>query len=209
MTERSSARAIANASGVVAAWGPPTRRSGQVPRPGRLERAKQASLDLAREGGYDAVTMPRVAERSGISRANLYQHFVSKDHLLAAAFGDVAEERLGVPTGRALSARTASARVLAYFDQAIERSIAEPQLIDAYVRAYMRAPNDVIDAIPDVFIARLEQVLGDAVPNRSEVALVLELVYSTLIAAVVGRGAPVERMRADLKTAVKVVLRGA
>ena len=34
----------------------------------------------------------------------------------------------------------------------------------------------------------------------------LELVFSTLITAVVGRGAPVERMRSDLRTAVKVVL---
>ena len=75
-------------------WGPSARRSQQIPRPGRLERAKQAALELALEGGYDAVTMPRVAERSGVSRANLYQHFVSKDHLLAEAFGDIAEETI-------------------------------------------------------------------------------------------------------------------
>jgi AcrR family transcriptional regulator len=208
MSERGT-RAERAASEEAPTWGPPPRRSQQIARPGRLERAKQAALDLAREGGYDAVTMPRVAERSGISRANLYQHFVSKDHLLAAAFGDVAEERLGMPTGRALNARTASERVLAYFDQAIERSIAEPQVIDAYVRAYTRAPNDVIDSIPDVFATRLELVLGPSVPDCSEIAHVLELVYSTLISAVVGRGAPVDRMREDLRTAVKVVLRGA
>ena len=187
-------------------WGPPPPRSGQVPRPGRLERAKQAALELAREGGYDAVTMPRVAERSGVSRANLYQHFVSKDHLLAAAFGDIAEETIGVPIGRALRAPTAGGRVLAYFDQAIDRSVAQPQLIDAYVRAFARAPNDVIDAIPNVLAARLEQVLGSSIRNRAEIALVLELVYSTLISAVVGRGAPVQKMRADLRTAVKVIL---
>jgi AcrR family transcriptional regulator len=188
------------------AWGPPLRPEPPVARPGRLERAKRAALDLAREGGYDAVTMPRVADRSGVSRANLYQHFVSKDHLLAAAFGDIAEDNIGKPRGRALTAPTAGERVLAYFDQAIERSIRNPQLIDAYVRAVMRAPNDVIEAIPNVFEARLEQVLGPRVRNRAEIARVLELVYSTLISAVVGRGAPVEQMRADLRTAVKVVL---
>ena len=67
-------------------------------------------------------------------------------------------------------------------------------------------PNDVIDAIPNVLAARLEQVLGPSIRNRAEVALVLELVYSTLISAVVGRGAQVETMRADLRTAVKVIL---
>ena len=175
-------------------------------RPGRLERAKQAALDLAGEGGYDAVTMRRVAERSGMSRANLYQHFVSKDHLLASAFGDIADENIGVPAARALTAPTAGERVLAYFDQAIDRSLQNPQRVDAYVRAVMRAPNDVIEAIPNVFEARIEQVLGPSIRNRTEVARVLEIVYSTLIAAVVGRGAPVESMRADLRTAVKVVL---
>ena len=187
-------------------WGPPSRANQPTPRRGRLERAKQAALDLATEGGYDAVTMPRIAERSGVSRANLYQHFVSKDHLLAAAFGDIADDTISRPEGRALTASSAGERVLAFFDQAIERSIASPQLIDAYVRAYSRAPNEVIEAIPDVFVERLEHVLGPSIRDRRDVALVLELVYSTLITAVVGRGAPVERMRADLRTAVKVTL---
>ena len=189
-----------------AEWGPPVRPNQPTARPGRLERAKEAALDLAREGGYDAVTMSRVAERSGVSRANLYQHFVSKDHLLASAFGDIAEVNIGVPTGRALTAPTAGERVLAYFDQAIERSVRNPQRIDAYVRAVMLAPNDVIEAIPNVLEARVEQVLGPSIRDRHEIARVLVLVYSTLISAVVGRGAPVESMRADLRTAVKVVL---
>ena len=111
-----------------------------------------------------------------------------------------------MPTGRAKTAATAGERVLAYFDQAIERSQAQPQLIDAYVRAFARAPNDVIDAIPNVLAARIEEVLGPSIRNRADVALVLELVYSTLVSAVVGRGAPVDRMRADLRTAVKVIL---
>jgi AcrR family transcriptional regulator len=185
---------------------PPSRAHRQIARPGRLERAKRAALELAREGGYDAVTMPRVAARSGVSRANLYQHFVSKDHLLAAAFGDIAEDVISRPNTHALTAPTAGERALAFFDQAIDRSLSYPQFIDAYVRAYARAPNDVIEAIPNIFAARLEQVLGPSVPNRAEVALVLELVFSTLITAVVGRGAPVERMRADLRTAVDLVL---
>jgi AcrR family transcriptional regulator len=189
-----------------AGWGPQMRSRRQTPRRGRLERAKEAALDLAREGGYDAVTMAAVAARSGVSRANLYQHFVSKDHLLAAAYGDIVEEAIGVPAGRALAAPTAGERVLAYFDQAIERSQAQPRLIDAYVRAFARAPNEVIDAIPNVLARRIEEVLGPSIRNRADVARVLELVYSTLISSVVGRGAPVERMRADLRTAVKVIL---
>jgi AcrR family transcriptional regulator len=187
-------------------WGPPTPRTTQAARPGRLERAKQAALELAREGGYDAVTMARVAERSGVSRANLYQHFVSKDHLLAAAVGDTAEETVSRPTGRALDAPTAGERVLAFFDQAITRSAAQPRLFDAHVRALTHAPNEVVEALPNVLGSRLEQVLGADIPDRRDVARVLQLVYSALISAVVGRGAPVEWMRAELRAAVKVVV---
>jgi hypothetical protein len=60
--------------------------------------------------------------------------------------------------------------------------------------------------IPNVLEARVEQVLGPSIRNRHEIARVLVLVYSTLISAVVGRGAPVESMRTDLRTAVKVLL---
>jgi len=38
----------------VSSWGPSPRRSQQIARPGRLERAKQVALELALEGGYDA-----------------------------------------------------------------------------------------------------------------------------------------------------------
>ena len=43
----------------------------------------EAARALARGGGYAAVTMQGVAERSGVGRATLYRYFASKDHLLA------------------------------------------------------------------------------------------------------------------------------
>ena len=56
-------------------WGPTVPARRRVARPGRMERAKAAALSLAREGGYDAVTMPRVAAVSGRFDAahDLYQ----------------------------------------------------------------------------------------------------------------------------------------
>ena len=52
----------------------------QAARRGAVVGAARA---LAREGGYAAVTMQSVAERSGVGRATLYRYFASKDHLLA------------------------------------------------------------------------------------------------------------------------------
>ncbi|MBW2232553.1 MAG: TetR/AcrR family transcriptional regulator [Deltaproteobacteria bacterium] len=50
---------------------------------GRLERLREATRELAREGGYAAVTMRAVAERAHVGPATVYRYFSSKDHLIA------------------------------------------------------------------------------------------------------------------------------
>src|SRR5260370_17479575 len=43
------------------------------------------AIELATEGGYDAVAMPEVAKRAGMSTAKAYQHIGTKDQLLVEA----------------------------------------------------------------------------------------------------------------------------
>jgi AcrR family transcriptional regulator len=50
----------------------------------RRERIIRAALDLAAEGGYDAVQMRDVAGRADVALGTIYHYFSSKDHLLAA-----------------------------------------------------------------------------------------------------------------------------
>ncbi len=49
----------------------------------RLERLRTATRELAREGGYAAVTMRAVARRADVGLATVYRYFSSKDHLIA------------------------------------------------------------------------------------------------------------------------------
>src|SRR3954447_24187877 len=51
----------------------------------RRQRVIRAALDLAAEGGYDAVQMRDVAQRGQVALGTIYRYFSSKDHLLAAA----------------------------------------------------------------------------------------------------------------------------
>ena len=44
-------------------------------------------MELAAEGGYDAVQMREVAERADVALGTLYRYFPSKVHLLVAAMG--------------------------------------------------------------------------------------------------------------------------
>jgi AcrR family transcriptional regulator len=57
----------------------------------RRERMITTVLDLAAEGGYDAVQMREVAERAGVALGTLYRYFPSKVHLLVCALADKLE----------------------------------------------------------------------------------------------------------------------
>lgn len=63
-------------------WAP----AEQVQRKPRLnlsaERIVSAAIDLADNGGLDAVSMARVADRLGFTTMSLYRHVASKDELL-------------------------------------------------------------------------------------------------------------------------------
>jgi AcrR family transcriptional regulator len=50
----------------------------------RRERIIRAALELAADGGYDAVQMRDVAARADVALGTIYHYFSSKDHLLAA-----------------------------------------------------------------------------------------------------------------------------
>lgn len=52
----------------------------------RRQRILDSTLELAAEGGYDAVQMREAAARAGVSLGTLYRYFRSKDALLAAAW---------------------------------------------------------------------------------------------------------------------------
>ena len=50
----------------------------------RRERILDAAMELATEGGYDAVQMREVGTEAGVALGTIYRYFSSKDDLLAA-----------------------------------------------------------------------------------------------------------------------------
>ena len=84
------------ADGQTCADGPLRRRTPHAPRRARAETAArrrrllEAAVELATEGGYDAVQMRDVAARAQVALGTLYRHYSSKDQLLLAALADQA-----------------------------------------------------------------------------------------------------------------------
>ena len=71
---------------------------GTAPRPLRADaRASRAALlqaarELLAELGPEGLTVVAVAQRAGLNRSTAYQHFRSREDLLAAVLGAIAEE---------------------------------------------------------------------------------------------------------------------
>ncbi len=60
------------------------RRGGRLPRGERREQLLEAASDLFVDRGYHAAGMDEIAERAGVSKPVLYQHFASKLDLYLA-----------------------------------------------------------------------------------------------------------------------------
>jgi AcrR family transcriptional regulator len=161
----------------------------------RRSAVVDAAGTLAREGGYAAVTMQSVAERSGVARATLYRYFASKDHLLAEvvlAWGaDLSTELQSRPL-RATAAAERVAEVLLHVLAAAE---AEPHLTSAVLAAATSADPEAVRAgqeLGAVMQRYLDVALGESAdPERGELAqLVGHVLFSALVHMTSGRLAP-------------------
>ena len=63
----------------------------------RRKRILDATIDLASQGGFDAVQMRAVADRAEVALGTLYRYFPSKIHLLVSALGRDIEGAGGRP----------------------------------------------------------------------------------------------------------------
>ena len=72
---------------------------------GRRDLVVAAATELADAGGYDAVVMKAVADRSGVALATIYRWFASKDHLLTEVLLVWGAELSRVPHRRSAARR--------------------------------------------------------------------------------------------------------
>jgi TetR/AcrR family transcriptional regulator, cholesterol catabolism regulator len=131
----------------------------------RKQRLIAAAVDLAGEGGYDAVQMRDVASRAEVALGTLYRHYASKDELLLAALAlQVAQLRDRLvqrpPRGDTPAARVSD--VLRRATRALER---EPNVMKAMLCAM--ASNEP-DAIPvkNEIDTTLRAIIADAIDGQ-------------------------------------------
>jgi AcrR family transcriptional regulator len=154
-----------------------------------------AARALARDGGYAAVTMQAVAERSSVGRATLYRYFASKDHLLAEVVLAWGAELTGSLRQRDLGTQAPAERVAEVLLFVLEAARAEPQLTSAVLTAATSPEPEAVRAglrLGSVIGSYLGVALGDAAESdRDERAqLIGHVFFSALVHMTSGRLAP-------------------
>lgn len=167
----------------------PVRR--RLPAAERRKLILEAALDVFAAGGYQETTLDDVAEKAGVSKALIYEHFPSKRDL----YKEILETWVGELLGRVLSAATAAGersedRLVAGLDGLLvfveERRDAWRLLIRH------RAADDVSETFDRLFeeVARIigammaPEMPKSSMPEGAEFDLVLDAMSRQLIGSV-------------------------
>ena len=152
----------------------------------RRSRVIDAAMDLASEGGYDAVQMRDVAARAQVALGTIYRYFSSKDHLLAACQVELWRAQVDRLTQRPPEGDTPGDRVTAFLARAMRGASSEPERTAALITA-SSAPDPAVRDCQLEIMAMIDGVLADAMGDidpdrRDRIAITLrQLWFSWLL----------------------------
>jgi AcrR family transcriptional regulator len=180
----------------------------------RRERILDAAMDLATDGGWDAVQMREVAERAEVALGTLYRYFPSKVHLLVSVLGRTfielhdsvqVDRGIGTPQERVY-------RVVAVMTRYLAR---HRRLSGAMVRALMTADAGAareVESVGDLlvgFIASATHEPGEAPDDRDTlVAHIIGKVWLTDVVTLLSGRMTVSQVLEDLESTISLVMSG-
>ncbi|KAA1429144.1 TetR family transcriptional regulator [Nocardioides antri] len=191
--------------------------AGSAAQRDRRKRILDATYELAKEGGFDAVQMRAVAEQADVALGTLYRYFPSKIHLLVSALDrefEDAKERL---SNREIPGENAGERVLYVLKRLTRGMQGDPKLTEALTRAFMFADASVANEIHAVGMSMTSIVthaMHGTVPDSETITeedvvlarVIGDVWLSALMAWVTGRSTAPETA-AHMETAVRLILR--
>jgi TetR/AcrR family transcriptional regulator, cholesterol catabolism regulator len=196
-----------------AATGASSTRTPPASQRARRERILDAAVELAGEGGFDAVQMREVAERADVALGTLYRYFPSKVHLLVSAMGRTfraLQDSVQVGDDPGSTPEERVYRVVA----AVTRYLAKNRrLSGAMIRALMMADADAgkeVDAVSDLmvgFITTASQGSGSTPTERDAlVAHIIGKVWLTDVLTLLSRRMTVSAVLDDLEATIALVM---
>ena len=152
-----------------------------------------SAKELASEGGYEAVQMRSVADRSGVALGTVYRYFPSKNHLLVVALVLEFEGAARRFAEAELPGDTPHDRIMVVFRASVAQLEENPRLYDALVRATMFADASSapeLDHLGYVLTDLFARAAGiDAVTEEvlNAVHIIADVWMSTLVSWAAGR----------------------
>jgi AcrR family transcriptional regulator len=151
----------------------------------RRSRVVEAALELAGEGGYDAVQMRDVATRAQVALGTIYRYFSSKDQLLAAALvqwsGDI-ERKLTQRPPRGDTAADRVVDVLRRTSRVMERN---PTLTAALVTA-IASPDPAVRECQNDVDKIMRTLVSDALHDVDDADGVMRVLSQVWFASLIG-----------------------
>ena len=178
----------------------------------RRERVVHAALELAAEGGYDAVQMREVAATAQVALGTIYRYFSSKDHLLAAAMADwtgALQTRLLHAPPRGATPTDQLVDILRRACRNLER---EPRLTAALITSLSSSDEGVAECTHEVE-RHMTEITGSVLDGMDPEfcagvnAVLRHVWYSTLLSWAHGR-TDIAQVGKELERAARLLLAG-
>lgn len=190
---------------------PPSPPASQL---ARRERILDAAVELAEEGGYEAVQMREVAERAEVALGTLYRYFPSKTHLLVSALGRTFVELQS--SVRVTSSGTPDERVYRVVAAVTRYLDRHRRLSGALVRALMSADaaaGPEVDAVSDRLVGFIASATGvESDPEAAEraqlVAHTIGKVWLVDVVTLLSGRMTASAMLEDLQQTIRLVMSG-
>ena len=184
----------------------------------RARRIVETAVELAEEGGFEAVRLRDVASRAGVALGTLYRHFRSKEDLLMAALSLEAEALVRQMKHHPAKGATPEERLTAYFTAATRTLCRKPKLARAVLRAGASGEPELTeklrrfhDACAEMAIAALRgKPLGVEKPTPLEMtisSILHQVWFAALLAWMGGLHTQSEVVR-EVRAAAEFVIRG-
>lgn len=178
----------------------------------RRERILDAAIELASDGGYDAVQMREVADRAEVALGTLYRYFPSKDHLLVSAMGRTFVELQD--SVQPVSGKSTPEERVYRIVAAVTRYLAKNRrLSGAMIRALVIADADAgreVEAVGDLmvgFIAAASHEPGETPTERDAlIAHIIGKVWLTDVLTLLTRRMTVSQVLEDLEATIALVM---
>jgi len=156
----------------------------------RARRIVETAMELAEQGGFEAVRLRDVAEQAGVALGTLYRRFHSKEDLLVAALEREADELEQRILSRPPRGDTPEERLTAFFAMGTRGLCRRPNLTRAILRAMTSGDPEIAGKVSS-FHDRMTRLITSALrgsdgggglgapPSEEEgrLALVLEHVW--------------------------------